>query len=98
MDTVLAEFMTLALVAAFSRLGKSWSMFAGGAVGTLIGLLLAPVMTMDWEHNATHLERIMALASFDLQGTIPCAAVGMLIGWLIGRKDPTLPTDDSGRR
>jgi hypothetical protein len=79
----LAILLTLLPVAFAAYLVRSRAVFFLGVLGAVCGVVfLAPVATMDFSGDATELDRIWAYALVDLQGSLPAAAIGVVVGWI----------------
>jgi hypothetical protein len=95
---ILAVALTLLPVAVAAWIKKSRGLFVAGAIAAAIGLFFAGVGTVDWDHDATERSMLIAYTGWNLLGTMPAAALGLLFGWHISCRDASPPTDDWGRR
>jgi hypothetical protein len=85
---VLAILLTLAPVAVAAFLVRSRAVFLLGSLGAVCGILfLAPVATMDFSGDATELDHLWAYALVDLQGSLPAAAIGVVVGWIAAPRE-----------
>jgi hypothetical protein len=86
------------------RLLLIWTGMTGAAVGFSVDStspgreLAAPVVRYNLGNYADTFLGHAAFIALNLKGTIAGTGVGLLFGWLISRRDISLPTDDSGSR
>jgi hypothetical protein len=65
------------------------SVFLLGFLGAVSGVaFLAPIATMDFFGDVTELDFIWSYALVDLQGSLPAAAIGVVVGWIATLREP----------
>jgi len=85
----LAILLTLVPVAVAAFVTRSRAVFLLGGVGAVLGVaFLAPIATIDFFGDVTEFDRLWAYTQFDLEGSLPAAAIGVLIWWIATPREP----------
>jgi hypothetical protein len=74
-SAIIAVAFTLLPVAVAAWIKRSREMFVAGAMGAIVGLFFAPVGAVEWDHHATERSLMIAYTGWNLQGTLPAAAL-----------------------